>query len=130
MSKANVSPADCLGAPTPANTNYAGYNGALLPSATNTTYSINIVSNPGNAGISFIFANSGWLAWLTGTSRTFKTPDNSGVFIYAGKNGNVDNFPVANECPLQFCNTSYGWLLQIDAVGDGSFSTLVTYVQQ
>jgi hypothetical protein len=130
VSKAKVSPADCLGVPTPANTNYAGYNGALLPSATDTTYTINIVSNPGNAGISFIFANSGAGASVIGTTRTFKTPDNSGVFIYAGKNGALGYFPVGNECPLQFCKTSYGWLLQIDAVGDGSYSTLVTYVQQ
>ena len=55
MSIAKVSPADCLGAPTPANTNYAGYNGALLPSATDTTYTINVVSNPGTlVSLSFL----------------------------------------------------------------------------
>jgi hypothetical protein len=54
------------------------------------------------------------------------------LFIYAGKNGYTGYFPnpVANECLSQFCKTSDGWLLQIDAVGDGSYSTLVTYVQQ
>ena len=128
MSKSHVSPDDCTGG-TPANTNYAGYNGAMLPSATDTTYTITIVSNPGNAGISYIFANSGAGSWVGGTSKTFRTPDNSGVFIYAGKNGDLGAFPVGNQCPLQFCQTSYGWLLQIDT-GDNTYSTLVTYVLQ
>jgi hypothetical protein len=41
------------------------------------------------------------------------------LFIYAGKNGYTGYFPnpVANECLSQFCKTSDGWLLQIDAVG-------------
>jgi hypothetical protein len=128
--KAHVSPADCLGG-YPGLTNYAGYDGAMLPSATNATYTINVVSNPGNAGISFFFANSGRAGAVNnGISETFTTPDNSGVFVYASNNGNLGYFPVQYECPLKFCQTSYGWLLQIDPVGDGSYSTLATFVQQ
>lgn len=118
----------------PGNTNYAGYNGALLPSATGATYTITIVSNPGIAGISYILANSGVDGSLdggaAGTSRTFRTPDNSGVFIFASRNGDTGFFPVEYCCPLQFCKTNYGWLLQVDALGNKSFSMLVTYIQQ
>ena len=128
VSKSHVSPADCTGATMPGNTNYAGYDGALLPSATGATYTLSIVSNPGGAGISYILANSGRPGAIDdGASTTFGTPDNSGVFIYASSNGDIGYFPLPSA-PLQFCKTNYGWLLQIDT-GDKSYSTLVTFIQ-
>jgi hypothetical protein len=116
VSKSHVSPADCTGATMPGNTNYAGYNGALLPSAPGATYTISIVSNPGNAGISFFLANSGRNGSVIGASDTFGTPDNSGVFIYASKNGDLGYFDNANEATLQFLLCPIfctGWLVSL-----------------
>jgi hypothetical protein len=128
VSKTHVSPADCVAGPFGL-TNYAGYNGAMLPSVVDGDSTITVVSNQGKAGITYIFASSGFGSTVdgtTGTSKTFRTPDNSGVFIYAGPNYQTGALP-GPELAMQFCQTSYGWLLQIDT-GDNKYSTLVTYV--